>query len=98
MVTALVLIHATPSLITETAEALADIDGVAEVYSVSGDYDIAAILRVRRFEDLSDLVADRISKVRGVERTSTMMAFKMFSRRDIEGMWQIGFEEPLLTE
>lgn len=98
MVTALAMIHTDPSRVSETAELLADIEGVAEVYSVSGDFDLVAILRVRCFEEIPDLVTERIAKVPGIQRTSTMMAFKMYSRRDLEEMWQLGFEEPLPTE
>jgi DNA-binding Lrp family transcriptional regulator len=91
VVHAFVLIEAELSEVADLAEALADVDGVAEVYSVaSDDADLVAIIRVRRHEDLADVVTRRIAALRGIVSTSTMVAFKSYSRHDLEAMWDLG--------
>ena len=91
MVHAFVLIEAELARVAELAEALADVDGVAEVYSVaSDDADLVAIIRVRRHEDLAEVVTRRIAGLRGILSTSTMVAFKSYSRHDLEAMWDLG--------
>ncbi len=91
MVHAFVLIEAELSEVADLAEALAHVDGVAEVYSVaSDDADLVAIIRVRRHEDLADVVTRRIAALRGIVSTSTMVAFKSYSRHDLEAMWDLG--------
>ncbi len=91
MVHAFVLIEAELAHVAELAEALADVDGVAEVYSVaSDDADLVAIIRVRRHEDLADVVTRRIAALTGIVGTSTMVAFKSYSRHDLEAMWDLG--------
>ncbi|HWC37058.1 MAG TPA: Lrp/AsnC ligand binding domain-containing protein [Acidimicrobiales bacterium] len=91
MVHAFVLIEAELAQVAELAEALADVDGVAEVYSVaSDDADLVAIVRVRRHEDLADVVTRRIAALTGIVSTSTMVAFKSYSRHDLEAMWDVG--------
>jgi DNA-binding Lrp family transcriptional regulator len=91
VVHAFVLIEAELAHVAELAEALADVDGVAEVYSVaSDDADLVAIVRVRRHEDLADVVTRRIAALGGIVSTSTMVAFKSYSRHDLEAMWDLG--------
>jgi DNA-binding Lrp family transcriptional regulator len=91
VVHAFVLIEAELSQVAELAEGLADVDGIAEVYSVaSDDADLVAIIRVRRHEDLADVVTRRIAALPGIVSTSTMVAFKSYSRHDLEAMWDLG--------
>ena len=91
MVHAFVLIEAELAQVADLAEALADVEGVAEVYSVAGeDADLVAIVRVRRHEDLAEVVTRRIAALRGILGTSTMIAFKSYSRHDLEAMWDLG--------
>ncbi len=78
--------------IPETAQAIADLPEVSEVYSVAGDYDLVIMVRVRRHEDLARVVTHGIAKVPGVERTQTLVAFQVFSRHDVEAMFSVGFE------
>ena len=69
---------------------LADIDGVAEAYSVTGDWDFVAILRLREPDQLAQVVTNTISQLEGVERTQTMVAFEVFSRHDLEALFSLG--------
>ncbi|NNH72189.1 Lrp/AsnC ligand binding domain-containing protein [Nocardia uniformis] len=92
MITAIVLIHAEAARIPETAQALADIDGVAEVYSCAGDVDLIAIVRVRDHEQIADVVTGRVNKTPGVIRTDTHIAFKSYARADVEAGFSIGEE------
>ena len=93
MVTAIALITADIRRVDEIAQALLEIEGVAEVYSLAGDYDLAAIIRVRDYEQIAHLVPGKLAKIEGITRTQTMMAFKCYSRRHLEEMWEIGVEE-----
>ena len=92
MITAIVLVETTVERIPEVAEALAELDGVSEVYSVTGDVDLIAIVRVREHEHLADVIADRLSKVDGVRATRTYVAFRTFSRHDLDAAFALGFE------
>jgi DNA-binding Lrp family transcriptional regulator len=78
--------------IPEVAQELADLDGVSEVYSVAGDVDLIAVVRVREFEQVADVIAGRLSKVRGVLHTDTHIAFRAYSRHDLDAAFAIGFE------
>lgn len=93
MVTSIILFNVERHSINETAEELADIDGISEVYSVSGNYDLVAIVRVNSNEDLADLVTNRLLKIDNLLKTETMLAFKAYSRHDLESMFSIGVEE-----
>lgn len=93
MQTAIVLIDAQTNRIPEVAEAIAEITGVSEVYSVTGEVDLIAIVRVTGHEDLSDVIADQISKVDGVVRTRSYVAFRAYSRHDLEQAFALGFED-----
>lgn len=90
MVTAFVLIDAEPARVAELAEEVAAVDGVAEAYSVAGHADIVAVVRVRQIEDLASVVTGRLHSLPGVTDTRTMVAFRSFSRKDLEAMWEIG--------
>jgi DNA-binding Lrp family transcriptional regulator len=93
MVTSIVLIRAAMGRIQEIAEALLDLHEVGEVYSVAGEYDLVAIVRVRSYDEMAQAVPQRIARVPGIERTVTLMAFQHYSRRDLERMWGIGLDE-----
>lgn len=90
MITAIVLIQADNGRIPETAQAVADTEGVTEVYSCAGDIDLIALVRVRDHEEVAEVVTGRIDKVPGVERTVTHIAFKSYSRADVEAGFSIG--------
>jgi DNA-binding Lrp family transcriptional regulator len=92
MVTAIVLINTRRDKIPETVQALVDLPGVAEVYSVAGEYDVAAIIRVKENEQLADLVTRRMLKLDGIERTHTLIAFESFSKFDLDRMFAIGMD------
>ncbi|NQT82380.1 Lrp/AsnC ligand binding domain-containing protein [bacterium] len=93
MVTAIILINTARDMINETAEKLVELDGVSEVYSVAGAYDLVAIIRVRENDHLAELVTDEMLKIEGIEETMTLIAFKAYSRHDLERMFSIGLEE-----
>ena len=92
MITAIVMIDAATDSIPEVAEAVADLEGVSEVYSVAGDVDLIAIVRVREFDQIAEVVAGRINKVPGVLETDTHIAFRSYSRHDLEAAFSIGFD------
>ena len=90
MVTAIILINTSQGRTPDVAQALIDLAGITEAYSVAGPYDLVAIARVRQHDDLADLVAGRIQKIPGIEATNTLIAFRAYSQRDLEAMWDIG--------
>ena len=92
MITALVLMTVHRDAVNATAQALLAIPGVAEVYSVTGEYDLVAVLHLAKYEDLADVVTSRMIRIASIERTQTMMAFKAYSREDLEQAWDIGVE------
>jgi DNA-binding Lrp family transcriptional regulator len=87
---AIVLIRAERTALQTLGGELADIDGVAEAYSVTGEWDFVAIIRVREHEQLARLVTGTISQLQGVTRTHTMVAFEAYSRHDLEALFSIG--------
>lgn len=93
MITSIVMINAAVDSIPEVAEAIAEIDGVSEVYSVAGAFDLIAVVRVRRYEEVADVIAGRLSKVPGVRDTETHIAFRAYSRHDLETAFAIGFDD-----
>ena len=95
MVTTIVLAVCDIHQIPETAQQIADLSDVTEVYSVAGDYDLVIMVRVRNHDDLARVVSEQIAKVRGVIRTQTLVAFKVYSRHDVEAMFSVGFEDEL---
>jgi len=90
---AVVLIQCEIDEIPEAAKAIADLEGISEVYSVAGGFDLVAIVRVARHDDLEQVIPNGISKVEGVERTETLIAFQVYSQHDLERLFSIGFEE-----
>jgi DNA-binding Lrp family transcriptional regulator len=84
MVAAVVLIRAARERVPAAGQALAEIDGVAEVYSVSGDWDLVAIVRVAAWERIAEVVTEKLAAIDGIERTHTLMAFRVYSRGDLE--------------
>ena len=92
MITAIVMIDAATDAIPEVAEAVADLEGVSEVYSVAGSVDLIAVVRVREFEQIAEVIAGRINKVPGVLETDTHIAFRAYSRHDLETAFAIGFQ------
>ncbi|SDO79536.1 AsnC family protein [Klenkia soli] len=93
MITAIVLIDASTDAIGEVATALADLDGVSEVYSVAGGgTDLIALVRVREFEQIAEVIAGRINKVPGVVDTKTHIAFRAYSQHDLESAFSIGLD------
>jgi DNA-binding Lrp family transcriptional regulator len=93
VITSIVLLHVDVGLIPETATALADIESVSEVYSVTGDWELVAMVRVRTHDEIAEVVTNRIAKVPGVTGTHTMIAFRAYSSNDLERLWGVGFEE-----
>lgn len=90
MVTAIVLINTERTKINKVAETLAEMAGISEVYSVSGNYDLVAIVRVATNEDLATLVTSKLLTINAIVKTETMLAFKAFSRHDLEAMFAVG--------
>jgi DNA-binding Lrp family transcriptional regulator len=90
MTHAIVLIQAERSSLAMLGGELADIDGVAEAYSVTGDWDFAAILRLRTQDQLARVVTAKISQLPGVVKTQTMVAFEVYSRHDLEALFSVG--------
>ncbi len=92
MITAIVLIKTDVDRIPEIAESIAALDHVSEVYSVTGTYDLVALVRVSRHDDLADIIPGRISKIPGVAVTDTHVAFRTYSQHDLEAAFSIGLE------
>lgn len=92
MLTAIVFVKAEVDKIPEVAEAIAALDGVSEVYSVTGQIDLIAMVRVRHHDDVAAVVADRINKVVGVRETETHIAFRAYSRHDLESAFSLGLD------
>ncbi|NYG56304.1 Lrp/AsnC family transcriptional regulator [Nocardioides perillae] len=92
MITAIVFVNAEVDRIPEVADAIASIDGVSEVYSVTGQIDLIALVRVREHEQVAEVVADRLNKVEGVLSTETHIAFRAYSRHDLESAFSLGLD------
>jgi DNA-binding Lrp family transcriptional regulator len=92
MVNALVLINVQRGTVKETAQRLLEVDGVAEVYSVTGNYDLVAQLRFQNYDDLAMVVAEHMLKIPTITKTDTLMAFKVYSREDLQQAWDLGVE------
>ena len=89
MITTIVLCRIDPPQIPKAARTLAGIDGVAEVYSVSGEWDLVAIVRVPQYEDIARVVTETFPKVPGLRRTQTLTAFRAYSKNDTQQAWDI---------
>ncbi|MGY5764362.1 Lrp/AsnC family transcriptional regulator [Brachybacterium sp. DNPG3] len=92
MITAIVSIIVEPHRIPEVAQEIVDLDGVEQVYSVTGDVDLVAVVKVRAHDELADVIADRLSKVEGVLDTSTNIAFRTYSKRDLDAAFDLGID------
>lgn len=90
MLTAFVLIKCAAQQISEVAQAVAELPNVAEVYSVTGEFDIIALLRVKEYESLDEAVPGGIARIPGVTGTTTILAFRRFAGRDLEAGYDIG--------
>jgi DNA-binding Lrp family transcriptional regulator len=90
MVTAVILIECAKGTVNQTAQALADIEGISEVYSVAGRVDLVGLIRVNDNEGLARIVTEKILEIPGITRTETLIAFQAFSRHDLERMFSIG--------
>ena len=87
MITAVVMINCEVGQVHPVAEALVGLDGIGEVYSVSGEHDILAIVRVKEYDSLAQVVSEQIAAIPGITRTVTQMAFRCYSKHDMEKMW-----------
>lgn len=92
MVTAVILVRATREALPTLGPLLADIRGVAEVYTVTGEWDFVAVVRVREHDELARVVTSELAQLEGIARTQTMVAFQQFSRHDLEAMFGLGTE------
>jgi DNA-binding Lrp family transcriptional regulator len=92
MVTAIVLLSVARARVGEVADKLAATEGITEVYSVAGRYDLVAMVRVRTNEELADVVTNRMQRIDGIESTETLIAFRAFSRVDLEGVFSLGMK------
>ena len=93
MINAVVLIACEIDEIPEAAEAIAGIQGISEVYSVAGEWDLVAVVRVSEHEDLARVIPGGVGKVPGVVRTETLIAFQVYSKHDLEAMFSVGFAD-----
>ncbi|MBW2145444.1 MAG: Lrp/AsnC ligand binding domain-containing protein [Deltaproteobacteria bacterium] len=87
MITAIVMINCEVGKVPSVAEALINLDGVGEVYSISGEHDILAVIRVKEYESLAQLVSEQVASIPGITKTVTQMAFRCYSKHDMEKMW-----------
>jgi DNA-binding Lrp family transcriptional regulator len=92
VITTIVLISVEPRLIPQAATKLAGIEGVAEVYSVSGEWDLVAIVRVPEFDQIARVVTEAFPTIPGLVKTQTLTAFRAYSKNDLEQAWDIGVE------
>lgn len=92
MITAFVMLSVEPGRVKTLAKELQAIEGVAEVYSVAGPFDLIAIVRVREHDQLSELVTEAIATHAGIVSTETAVAFRAFSKRDLDAVWDIGID------
>ena len=93
MHTAIVLVKTDVARIREVAETIAALDGVSEVYSITGDYDLLAMVRVAEYEQIAEVIPGRINKVPGVLNTETHIAFRAYSKHDLDAAFSIGFHD-----
>lgn len=92
MITTIVLCRVDPSQVPNAAKALAGVAGVDEVYSVSGEWDLVAMVRVAQYEDIARVVTEVFPNVPGLRRTQTLTAFRAYSKKDLQQAWDIGVE------
>ena len=92
MVTAVVLIKAATDKVPELAQTISELEGVSEVFSVAGQYDLVALVRVRENEDLARVISEKMRKLSGITSSETLISFKVYSRKDIEAAFQLGLD------
>ncbi|HET7632566.1 MAG TPA: Lrp/AsnC ligand binding domain-containing protein [Gemmatimonadaceae bacterium] len=92
MITTIVLIRVEPTKIPQAAKMLAGVDGVSEVYSVSGDWDLVAVVRVPEYDQIARVVTETFPTIPGIQRTQTLTAFRAYSKGDLQQAWDIGVE------
>ncbi len=92
MLNAIVMINCSVDSIPEVAQTVADVPGVEEVYSVTGDVDLIALVRLGKYEDLADVVSDRIAKIPGISSLATHLAFRTYSKTDLEEAFHLGLD------
>lgn len=90
MVHAFLLIKSEPSRVAALADELTEVTGIAEVYSVAGEVDLIAIVRVPHHDDLADVVTRGVAALPGIIETRTLVAFQAFSKRDLDALWDLG--------
>jgi DNA-binding Lrp family transcriptional regulator len=90
VITTIVLCRVEPSKIPEAAKVLAGVEGVDEVYSVSGEWDLVAVVKVPQYEQIAKVVTEVFPKVPGLQRTQTLTAFRAYSKKDTQQAWDIG--------
>jgi DNA-binding Lrp family transcriptional regulator len=93
MITAIILINVRRDAINETAEALTRVAGVAEVYSIAGQWDLVAVIRCKDNYQMADIVTNHMLKLSGIQHTQTLIAFRAYSKYDLERMFSIGLDE-----
>ena len=93
MLTAFILVKSSREGLTSLGPHLADIEGIAEVYTVTGEWDFIAIARVREHDELAQVVTQRLTHLDGIQKTQTMVAFQQFSAHDLEAMFGLGLED-----
>lgn len=93
MISAVVLIKSDPDAVNELSEALVSLDGVSEVFSVAGNYDLVALVRVQENEQLADLISGRIRKLAGIRSTETLIAFRVYSNAELEAGFNLGLDD-----
>jgi len=94
MISAVVLLSVEHDWINEVAQSLVEMDGVGDVYSVAGRYDLVAVLRVKSNDDLAELVTGKMLKAPHIQHAETLIAFRVFSRRDVDAAFSLGGEPP----
>jgi DNA-binding Lrp family transcriptional regulator len=92
LVTAVVLVRTQRERVKEAAQAMLGVEGVTEVYSVTGPYDLVVMVRIPDFERLAEIVPEKIAQIPGIDRTETMIAFRCYSNYDLDRIWSLGFE------
>lgn len=92
MITTIVMVSVESNRIPEVAQSIAELDGVSEVYSVAGDVDLIAIVRVREFDQIAEVIAGRLSRIEGVLHTDTHVAFRAYSQHDLDAAFSIGLD------
>ena len=95
MVNAVILLMVEKSKVNEVASKLVELSGISEVYSVAGHYDLVAIVRVRENDQIAEAVTNHMLQIDGIQRSETLIAFRAFSRYDLDAMFSVGMEEPL---